>query len=120
MNTRRTVLTVTSLAVAGLGVAFFLLRRDEANQAATLVSALMAVAALGVAVWAGLPVTRPRGLRVTGTGEARAGAGGTAVSGYAGPAAGGTGQDAGTVEVENTGPADATGGGDATSGVRLT
>lgn len=111
---------VTSLAVAGLGMAFLLLRGDAANQVATVVSALVAVAALGVAVWAGLPAPHSRRLRVAGTGEARAGTGGTAVSGLVVPAAGGTGADLGTVEVERTGPADATAGGDATSGVRLT
>ncbi|MGC9382107.1 hypothetical protein [Streptomyces sp. MH13] len=120
MNTRRIVLAVTCSAVAGLGVAFLLLQGDEAGQVATVVSALVAVAALGVAVWTALPAPRSRGLRVTDTGEARAGAGGTAVSGLTAPAAGGTGSDPGTVEVERTGPAEATGGGDATSGVRLT
>lgn len=87
---------------------------------ATVVSALVAVAALGVAVWAALPAPRSRGLRVTDTGEARARTGGIAVSGLTALATGGTGSDLATVEVEHTGPADATGGGDATSGVRLT
>lgn len=116
MNARRIVLTVTSLAVAGLGMAFFLLKGDEANRVASIVSALVAVAALGVAVWAALPASRTRVVRVTDTGESRAGAGGTAVSGLTGPAGDGTT----AVEVERTGTADATDGGDATSGVRLT
>ncbi|MEU8157089.1 hypothetical protein AB0B94_25800 [Micromonospora sp. NPDC048986] len=119
MNTRRIVLALTCLAVAGLGAAFLLLRGDKASQVATVVSALVAVAALGVAVWAALPRRRSRGLRVADTGDARAGAGGTAVSGLTAPGAA-AGSDPGTVEVERTGPADATGGGDATSGIRLT
>ncbi|WP_143674151.1 hypothetical protein [Streptomyces caniscabiei] len=119
MTTRRIVLAVTCLAVAGLGVAFLLMRWDEASRLATVASALVAVAGLGVAIWAAVPGPGQRGLRVSDTGEARAAAGGTAVSGVTAGATGGTG-DVGPVEVERTGPADATGGGDATSGIRLT
>lgn len=115
MSVQRAVLVVTCLAVAALGGVFAFVRWEQAAHVATVVSALVAVAALGVAVWAGLPGSRPAALRVSNTGEARAGAGGTAVSGLTGPATTGRG----TVEVEHTGPADATGGGDAVSGVRL-
>ncbi|MDH6435941.1 cytosine/uracil/thiamine/allantoin permease [Streptomyces sp. SAI-144] len=120
MTTRRIVLAVTCLAVAGLGVAFLLMRWDEASRLAAVASALVAVAGLGVAIWAVVPGPGTRGLRVSDTGEARAGAGGTAVSGVTAVATGGTGGGVGPVEVERTGPADATGGGDATSGIRLT
>lgn len=116
MNVRRMVLAVTCLAVAGLGGVFAIVQWDGASRVATMVSALVAVAALGVAVWAGLPATGSSALRVTDTGKARARAGGRAVSGLTGPAA----ARQGAVQVERTGPADATDGGDATSGIRLT
>ncbi len=103
---------VTCLVVAGLSVVFLVTERDESSWIATVVSALVAVAALGVAVWAVLP-SAALGVRVSGTGSATAGQGGRAVSGYVGSA-----DDASTpVEVSETGDADATAGGDAVSGV---
>lgn len=111
------VLLVTGLAVAGLGGVFAAVQWDRANQIATLASALAAVAALGVAVWAALPSPgRVSTVRASRTGKATANAGGAAVSGVSGPA----GSTQGQVEVADTGDADASGGGDAISGIRLT
>ena len=115
VNVRRVVLLVTCLVVAGLGGVFAASQWDQANRIATMVSALAAVAAVGVAVWAALPGAGPV-VRVSRTGRATAGPGGTATSGVAGPA----GQLEGHVEVDRTGEADASAGGDATTGIRRT
>ena len=88
---------------------------DRASRIATVVSALAAVAAVGVAVWAALPRSGAT-VRVSNTQEAIAGRGGRANSGLAGPARG----LKGPVEVEGTGRADASNGGDANTGMRLT
>lgn len=114
MTARRIVLLITGLVVAGLGAAFAVLRWDDANRVATVASALATVAALGLAVWAALPGGRPgHTLRVSHTGKAVAGAGGTAVSGVSGSAGSATGD----IDVHDTGDAEASGGGNATSGV---
>jgi hypothetical protein len=115
MNARRGVLLATCLVVAGLGGVLVVTQWDQANRIATVAAALGTIAAVGVAVWAGLPGTRAA-LRVARTGSATAGPGGRATSGVDAPAKGLEGH----VEVEDTGPAEASGGGDATSGVRLT
>jgi hypothetical protein len=108
------VLVVTCVVTAGLGGLFAVSQWDQASRVATVVSALAAVAMLGVGVWAALPGSGAA-VRVSDTGPATAGLGGTAVSGLTGPAAGLRGE----VEVDGTGAADASGGGDATSGIRL-
>jgi hypothetical protein len=87
----------------------------RASRIATVVSALAAVAAVGVAVWAALPRSGAT-VRVSNTGPAIAGAGGRANSGLTGR----VGKLKGPVEVDRTGRADALNGGEADSGMRLT
>jgi len=106
---------LTCLVVAGMAGWFAVARWEQASQVATVVSALAAVAAVGVAAWAALPGPERRTVRVSDTGPATAGHGGRAVSGLTGPAAG----LSGPVEVGRTGSADASGGGDATTGADL-
>lgn len=105
-----------------LAIVLAVLRWDDASKLAAVLSALAGVAAVGVAVWAGLPrrggEAQPRGsttLSVTGTGNATAGPGGRANTGIV-AAAGALPDD---VRVERTGHADASGGGEADSGARL-
>ncbi|XVQ06497.1 hypothetical protein ACQP1W_27990 [Spirillospora sp. CA-255316] len=107
---------MTCFAVAGLAAVLGMLRWDQANKVATSVSALAALAAVGVAVWAA--VSRPnRGtVRVSDSGNATAGRGGTASTGVRGPADG----RAGDVVVERSGDADASAGGEASTGADLT
>ncbi|GAA3129838.1 hypothetical protein [Streptosporangium carneum] len=117
MGARRGVLAVTCVVVAVFGVVFTVIRWEQADRIATAVSALGALAAVGVAVWAALPGTGTRTrVRVSGTGKAVSGPGGQAVTGVSGAVA----AAAGEIVVERTGDADASEGGDATSGVRLT
>jgi hypothetical protein len=116
MSTRRVVLVVTCVVVAGLGTWFVVARWDDASKVATLVVALAGVAAVGIAVWAAL-AARPDsgGVRVAGTGDAVAGKGGVAISGLT--ASGGTVPD--RIEIDRTGKADASDGGTATTGAQL-
>jgi hypothetical protein len=117
MRAGRWALVLTCLLVAGLGAWFTLARWEDANRMATVASALGAVAAVGVAVWAALRGPAGAGgsriarVRVSGTGDAKAGSGGRANTGL--HARG----DIGSARVENTGRAEATGGGDANTGV---
>ncbi|MEV7907710.1 hypothetical protein [Streptomyces anulatus] len=114
MGARRGVLAVTCVVVAVFGVVFTVIQWEQANRIATSVSALAALAAVGIAVWAALPGTPPgTRIRVSGTGRAVSGPGGQAVSGAVAAAAG-------EIVVERTADADASEGGEATSGVRLT
>ena len=106
---------ITCLLLAGLGGVFALTQWDRASRIATVVSALAAVAAVGVAVWAAPPRSGAT-VRVSNTGEAIAGVGGRANSGLTGR----VGELKGPVEVEATGRADASNGGEADSGMRLT
>ncbi|MEV6040878.1 hypothetical protein AB0L65_57910 [Nonomuraea sp. NPDC052116] len=107
------VLLVTCLVVAAFAATFALLTWEYADRVATTVSALMGIAAVGVAVWAALPGTGKK-VRVSGTGKAVAHSDGVAVSGLSGPAS--VADD--LVEVDRTGDAEAFGG-KATSGVSL-
>jgi hypothetical protein len=100
MNTGRVVLLVTCLVVAGLGGWFAVARWDDANRIAAFASALGAVAAVGVAIWAALRTTSSGSIVVRRTGRAES---------YGGP---------GSVRVEDTGTA-ASDGGDANTGARL-
>jgi hypothetical protein len=59
MRARRVALLITLLLVALSGGAFTILAWDQASRLATVVSAMAAVAAVGVAVWAALPVSPP-------------------------------------------------------------
>jgi hypothetical protein len=115
MSSRRVVLVATCLVVAGLTGWFAVARWEQASRVATVVSALAAVATVGVAVWAALPGADRRTVRVSNTGPATARQGGTAISGLTGPAAGLRGR----IEVDRTGHADASGSGDATTGADL-
>jgi hypothetical protein len=116
MNARRVVLLVTCLVVAGLGGMFVLTQWDRVNRIATVLSALAAVAAVGVAVWAALVSGSGPAVRVVNTGPATAGHGGRATSGLTGSVS----ALLGPIDVDGTGNADASGGGDATTGVHLT
>ena len=116
MSSRRGVLLATCLMVAGLAGWFAVAKWDQASRIATVISALGAVAAVGVAVWAALPRSdNERTIRVSDTGSATARPGGSATSGRTGPGAGLSGR----IVVERTGPADASEGGTATTGADL-
>jgi len=69
VSTRRLVLLLTALAVAALAVVYAWLGWDEASRIATVLAGLAAVAALGVAVWAGLPVARAAGSQPSSSGD---------------------------------------------------
>jgi cytosine/uracil/thiamine/allantoin permease len=120
MNGARVTLVVTCAVVAGLGVWFAVAKWDQANKAATVASALAAVAAVGVAVWTALRASSGRTgsrrtIRAAGTGKATAtGAGSSAVSGVRGTAG-----NEGPVRARNTGEAQADDGGSAVTGVDL-
>lgn len=115
MSARRVVLMATAGVVAVLAVLLVLLRWDSANKIAVVVSALAAVAAIGVAIWAALPTVSGKGMRVSRTGRATAGPGGLANSGVLGPA------DSlpNNVQVERTGDAHASDDGEANTGIQL-
>lgn len=116
MNARRMVLGGTAGVVAVLAAALMVLRWDDASKVAVVVSALAAVAAVGVAIWAALPAVFSDGrMRVSRTGRATAGPGGRANSGVSGP----VGSVPDDVRVDRTGDADASGGGDANTGVQM-
>ena len=116
MSAGRVVVAVTCVVVAGLAVVFAVVQWDRANRIAVVVSALAAVAAVGVAVWAALPSRAGSVVVASGTGDAVAGPGATAKTGVSAPAVGLPGR----VEATRTGKADASGGGEATTGVDLT
>ncbi|OKJ42344.1 hypothetical protein [Streptomyces sp. CB01580] len=106
MNTGRIALIVTCLSVAVLGIWLTVVRWDDASKVATVVSALGAVAAVGVAIWATLQTPPTRGpVVVSRTGRATARSGGRAITGLTGRADG-----AGSVRVEHTGDAESSGG----------
>lgn len=112
MTRGRLVAIVTCLVVAGLGTVLTVMRWEDANRTATIVSAMAAVAGVGLAVWAGLS-GRAGGTTVKRTGNATArGKNSRANSGLSGHA--GTGRP---VELRNTGEATAEGGGEANSGL---
>lgn len=116
MSSRRVVIGATAAVVAVLATVLMALRWDDANKVAVVVSALAAVAAVGVAIWAALPTASPgRDVRVSRTGRAKAGPGGRANSGVAGR----TGSIPDGVRVERTGDAEASGGGSANTGVQM-
>ncbi len=116
MSPRRVTLLITSLVVAGLLVWLLVVRWDNANKIAAVVSALAAVAAVGVAVWAALPSSVANGgARASRTGKAIARRKSNAISGIVSNTRKATGQ----LEADRTGDADASDGADATSGVRL-
>lgn len=113
----RVVLVVTGLVVALLAGWFAVVQWEQADRVATVVSALGAVAAVGVAVWAVL-----RGPSVSG-GLVRASRTGKAVSGRGGSANAGVraarSRWSRLIVADRTGDADSSDGGDANTGVRL-
>ncbi|MFD8598934.1 hypothetical protein ACFV1L_28425 [Kitasatospora sp. NPDC059646] len=110
---QRTVIVVTGLAVALFAGALAFLTWDQANKVAGVVSAVVAVAALGAAVYPLVAGARGGTVEVTGTGAAvAAGPGSSANTGYQG------GSTAGQVRVADTGEARADSGGTANSGHR--
>jgi hypothetical protein len=115
MSVRRMVLVATAGVVVVLAVLLVVFRWDSANKIAVVVSALAAVAAIGVAIWAALPAVSGRGVRASRTGRATAGPGGRANSGVSGPSS----SLPDSVIVDRTGDADASKGGDANSGIQL-
>ncbi|WIV59159.1 ATP-binding protein [Amycolatopsis nalaikhensis] len=117
MSNRRWALLATCVVVAGMGAVFAVVQWDVANRVATMASALGAVAAVGIAVWAALPSKRSASnastvVRAERTGDAVSGGSGIATSGIRV-----RGQADGSLAARRTGAADATRGGDATSGV---
>jgi hypothetical protein len=115
VSARRWVAMVTAGVVAVLLVLLVLLRWDSANKIGVVVSALAAVAAVGVAIWAAFPAASGMSVRVLRTGRATAGPGGRANSGVSGPAD----SFPSDVLVDRSGDADASKGGDANSGIQL-
>ena len=109
--TGRIAIVVTSVLVAGLGGYFAVAQWDNANRVATVSSALGAVAAVGVAVWAATRTVDTVSIAVTGTGNATAGKRGVANTGVRGLVDG-------AVTVRDTGDAKATRGGEANTGVQ--
>ncbi|MGY3521071.1 hypothetical protein ACVMYR_32760 [Micromonospora sp. PTRAS2] len=107
------ILAGTCAVVAVLGLALWRLDESNAGKLGGVVSALAAVAAVGIAIWAAL--RRPSGsIRVSDTGLAAAKTSGTAVSGLSGrPGRSLTDQ---RIDIEKTGGAEASDGGQATSG----
>jgi hypothetical protein len=116
MTLRRVVVLVTVLTVAGLLVWLSVVNWDSASKIATVVCALGAVAAVGVAIWGALPASGlAKGIAASRTGKAVARRNGSAITGVRAPAS----NPGGPVRADRTGDAEASGGGDATSGISL-
>lgn len=110
MTAARLAVIVTCVVVTGLAALFAFGPWDAAGRIGTVLSVLAAVAAVGVAVWAGLP-HGTAGSLASRTGAATAsGPGSLANSGV-------IGSDTSTAEA--TGDARADGGGSANSGVDM-
>ncbi|WP_235437753.1 hypothetical protein [Kitasatospora griseola] len=115
---QRTVIVVTGGAVALFAGVLSFLTWDQANKVSGVVSALVAIAALGAAVAALVPARRPQPgrIEVANTGAAIATGGGSiANTGHQGD---GSVPAAGQVRVTGTGEARAEDGGVANSGHR--
>nr|WP_052478710.1 hypothetical protein [Kibdelosporangium sp. MJ126-NF4]CEL20161.1 hypothetical protein [Kibdelosporangium sp. MJ126-NF4]CTQ97386.1 hypothetical protein [Kibdelosporangium sp. MJ126-NF4] len=111
MTAGRVILILTCLVVAGLGGWFVLAQWDVANRAATVSSALGAVAAVGVAIWAALRTNTGNTVRASRTGNATARRNGSANTGVR------LGEASGRVRADRTGDATASDGGSATTGI---
>jgi hypothetical protein len=118
---RRLTIIVTCVVIVGLTGWFVLLQWDRASWLATIVAALAAVAAVGVAVWAALrePSSGTKILEARGTGDAVANSGGDANTGIK------AGVDsevppASSIRAADTGGASATRRGRANTGIDLT
>lgn len=120
MSGARVTLVLTCVVVAGLAGWFAMAKWDQANKVATMMSALGAVAAVGIAIWIALRSSpsqsgRAGRIRVANTGGATAmGAGSTAITGVRT-----NGGDTSSLRVGDTGDAQADSGGNAVSGVHL-
>jgi hypothetical protein len=114
MGTRRVVLMITGVLVAALAGVLPALQWEQANKIATAISALAAVASIGLAAWAAIPGARTT-IRVSNTGKAISGRQGKAVTGIEGRSA----QLTGDISIDHTGDADASKGGEAGSGIQL-
>lgn len=112
MSAARAAITVTALAVGGLCGWFSILKWNEAGQVATIVSALAAVASIGMAVWAAVRQPGRRSITVKRSGKAVSGVDGRAVTGVSDTAV-----TSGDLVVEDSGDADARKGGDAITGI---
>jgi hypothetical protein len=85
MSLGRIAVVATCVVVAGLGTWFTFAEWGNVDRIATVVSALAAVAAVGVAIWAGSPRPRVTGTtEASRTGDAVARAGGVANTGVSG------------------------------------
>ena len=116
MNKGRAALIVTCGVVAGLGAWFAIARWEDANRIATVASALGALAAVGIAIWAALRrPDRTNSITIKDTGRANADSGGHANTGLEGKAA----SLDGGVEISGTGDAKSTGGGNANTGLDI-
>jgi hypothetical protein len=117
VNVGRVVLVVTSGVVAGLATWLAAASWDQASRVATVASALAAVAAVGVAVWAAVrgPAAGSGSVKVSDTGTAVAGRQGLANTGARMRRWAGVGR----VRAQHTGDAVASDGGDTNTGVRL-
>ncbi len=112
MTARRVVIVLTCVVVAVVGALFAIVRWEDANRIATAASALAAVAAVGVAVWAALPRKSDAGTQASRTGSATAhGPGSRANTGVTGPTM------PGPAVADRTGAAEATDRGSANTGV---
>lgn len=117
MTTRRIVVLLTGLAVAGLCVLLAWMGWTNANTVAAVVSAVVGVATLGATVWSTMQPSLKRpstSVRVRRTGSASARSRGRANTGVEGATS-----SRPTVLVEGSGDAVAAGDGDANTGVRL-
>lgn len=120
MSGRRIAVLLTAVLVTILAVLLVMLRWDDANKVAVVASALAAVAAVGVGVWAALPRTSRSdkrssgpGWRVSQSGSATAGRSGRAVSGITDQ----SGSLPDEVQVDRSGDARTGDDGDAVSGI---
>jgi hypothetical protein len=106
------VLVGFSLLVAGLTGYFAVAHWEQGNKVATVVSALAAVAAVGVATWAALRGSAPvRSMRVSRTGDAESKGKGNANTGFQGRSI-----KPGSLKVDHTGDAKAADGDTNTGG----
>lgn len=112
MNARSMVVAITCLAVAALAGVFASMQWDQANRLAGVLVALVGLASLGVAVWAGLSVKSRKSKVVVHSGAAKAAGHGKANTGIAGRDA-----DEASMEVRDSGRAEASGDGEANTGI---
>jgi uncharacterized membrane protein len=114
MTAGRWVLVGTFAVVMGLG-AWLVISREQADKVTGVVTALAAVAAVGVAVWAAVRVPQRSGaIVVSNTGSAKA-ARGRAIAGFSGKF-----DSEEEIRVDHTGDTEAEDGGESVSGINRT